>query len=311
MFEERTINMSQTLNKNLVAGATYMVMAGVAFAVINVITQTVTGSAEYGGLGFKPTSDAFWQYFIALIVSIPFIWNSGLASLKTKYPVQHIIRVVLSALGVQAFVFGLAHGVQIWQVIALVMTSPFFILLGAKFYLGEKVGMNRWIASALGFAGAMIVLQPWSTGFNAWSLAPIAAAVLWGAASLITKQLTGHEKPETITMWLLLLLSPINAVLSVGAGFEWPSGNVLLYLIAAGVIQFIAQYCLTKAYSKADASSLQPFDDLRLPFNIIAGFLAFHYLPEGNLWIGIALILAGSAYLFWSEGQNKKAAMAA
>ena len=302
--------MSQTLNKNLVSGAIYMVMAGIAFAVINVITQTVTGSADYGGLAFKPTSDAFWQYFIALVVSLPFIWRSGLASLKTKYPVQHIIRVILSALGVQAFVFGLAHGVQIWQVIALVMTSPFFILLGAKFYLGENVGMNRWIASALGFAGAMIVLQPWSTGFNVWSLAPIAAAILWGAASLITKQLTGHEKPETITMWLLLLLSPINAVLSVGAGFEWPSGQVLWYLLAGGVIQFIAQYCLTKAYSKADASSLQPFDDLRLPFNIIAGFLAFHYLPEGNLWIGIALILAGSAYLMWSEN-GKNVAVAA
>ena len=112
-------------------------------------------------------------------------------------------------------------------------------------------------------------------------------------------------------MWLLLLLSPINAVLSVGAGFEWPSGQVLWYLLAGGVIQFIAQYCLTKAYSKADASSLQPFDDLRLPFNIIAGFLAFHYLPEGNLWIGIALILAGSAYLFWSENQRQKMAVAA
>lgn len=299
--------MSQNTQTNLVAGATFMVAAGIAFAAINVITQTVTGPASYGGLGFKPQSDAFWQYFIALIVSLPFIWRSGLASLKTNFPVQHIIRVVLSALGVQAFVMGLAHGVQIWQVIALVMTSPFFILLGAKMFLGEHVGANRWIAATLGFVGAMIVLQPWSSGFNAWSLAPVAAAVLWGAASLITKQLTNDEKPETITMWLLLLLSPINAMLSIGAGFEWPSGTILWLLLAAGVVQFIAQYCLTKAYSKADASSLQPFDDLRLPFNIVAGFLAFHYLPEGNLWAGIALILAGSAYLMWSENRSKAA----
>ncbi len=297
--------MSQITQNKLVTGAIYMVLAGIAFAVINVITQTVTGPSSYGGLGFKPQSDAFWQYFIALIVSVPFIWRSGLASLKTQFPVQHIIRVVLSALGVQAFVMGLAHGVQIWQVIALVMTSPFFILLGAKFFLGEHVGPNRWIAATLGFVGAMIVLQPWSSGFNAWSLAPVAAAVLWGAASLITKQLTNAEKPETITMWLLLLLSPINAMLSIGAGFEWPSGTILWLLLAAGVVQFIAQYCLTKAYSKADASSLQPFDDLRLPFNIVAGFLAFHYLPEGNLWAGIALILAGSAYLMWSENGKR------
>jgi drug/metabolite transporter (DMT)-like permease len=288
----------------LVVGACYMVAAGAAFAVINVITQTVTGSPDYGGLGFKPQSDAFWQYFIALIVSLPFIWRSGLGSLKTDYPIQHIIRVVLSALGVQAFVMGLSHGVQIWQVIALVMTSPFFILLGAKLFLGENVEPRRWFAAALGFAGAMVVLQPWVSGFNAWSLAPVAAAVLWGAASLITKQLTGHEKSETITMWLLLLLSPINAVLSGIAGFEVPSGNVLYLLLLAGAVQFAAQYFLTKAYSKADASVLQPFDDLRLPFNILAGFLAFGYLPEGNLWIGIAMIIAASLFLLWSENSK-------
>jgi drug/metabolite transporter (DMT)-like permease len=232
----------QLKSTNLVAGASFMVAAGAAFAVINVITQTVTGSPQYGGLGFKPQSDAFWQYFIALIVSLPFIWKSGLGSLKTDYPVQHIIRVILSALGVQAFVMGLSRGVQIWQVIALVMTSPFFILLGAKIFLGEDVESRRWFAAALGFAGAMVVLQPWSSGFNAWSLAPVAAAILWGAASLITKQLTGHEKSETITMWLLLLLSPINAVLSGIAGFEVPTGKILYLLLLAGAIQFAAQY---------------------------------------------------------------------
>ncbi len=282
-------------------GAVYIVLAGIAFAGINVITQTVTGSPDFGGFGFKSTSDAFWQYFIALLFSLPFIFRQGVNALYTEQKTLHVVRVVLSALGVQAFIAGLAHGVQIWQVIALVMTSPFFILLGARFYLGEHVGTERWIAAVLGFAGAMIVLQPWSSGFTLWSLAPVAAAILWGAASLITKQLTAREKPETITMWLLLLLSPINFGLSAAAGFEWPTGTILALLVLAGAVQFIAQYCLTKAYSLADAGFLQPFDDLRLPFNVIAGFLAFHYLPEGNLWIGIALILAGSALLIWTQ----------
>ncbi len=285
-------------------GASYIVLAGIAFAIINVITQKVTGSADYGGYGFKSTSDAFWQYFIALLFSLPFIVRQGWQALVTDHPVRHVVRVIFAALGVQAFIAGLAHGVPIWQVIALVMTSPFFILFGAKYYLGERVGPERWLASIMGFAGAMIVLQPWSSGFSWWSLAPVAAAVLWGAASLITKELTAKEKPETITMWLLLLLTPINFGLSATAGFEWPTGTILALLVAAGALQFIAQYCLTKAYALADAAFLQPFDDLRLPFNIIAGFLAFHYLPEGNLWIGIALILAGSALLVWYQRRN-------
>lgn len=289
-------------------GAIFMVSAGITFAVINVITQKVTGSPDYGGLGFKPTSDAFWQYFIALIVSLPFIHKHGLAALRTAHPATHIIRVVFSALGVQAFIFGLAHGVPIWQVIALVMTSPFFILLGAKFFLGEAVGFERWFAAILGFTGAMIVLQPWSSDFTMWSLAPITAAVLWGVASLLTKVLTVDESPETITMWLLLLLSPINLGLSLAAGFEWPSGAILWLLLAGGVIQFVAQWCLTKAYEKADASFLQPFDDMRLPFNVIAGYLAFSYLPEGNLWFGLLMIMAASTFLLWRQGKIAEAA---
>jgi hypothetical protein len=31
--------------------------------------------------------------------------------------------------------------------------------------------------------------------------------------------------------------------------------------------------------------------------------LAFGYWPEGNIWAGVALILAGSLYLLWS-GRN-------
>ena len=289
-----------------VAGAIFMMSAGISFAGINVITQMVTGDPSYGGLGFKPTSDAFWQYFIALLVSLPFILKNGLSAMKTEHPGKHAVRVLLSAFGVQAFVFSLAKGVPIWQVIALVMTSPFFILLGAKLFLGESVGPDRWFASCLGFTGAMIVLQPWSSGFTLWSLAPIAAAILWGAASLMTKHLTAFEKPETITMWLLLLLSPINAGLSLAAGFEWPAGKVLQLLLLAGIIQFVAQWCLTKAYEKADASFLQPFDDLRLPFNVVAGFLAFGYLPEGNLWLGVAMIMAASAFLMWREKSKER-----
>lgn len=301
--------MNQTTMTPLKA-AGFMIAAGLAFSVINVLTQKVTGSPDWGGLGFKSTSDTFWQYLIALIFSVPFIVRQGLASMKTDRPWLHVLRVVLSALGVQAFVLGLSKGVPIWQVIALVMTSPFFILLGARIFLGETPQANRWIAAAIGFAGVMIVLQPWAPGFTLWSLAPIAAAALWGGASLITRKLTATESSASITLWLLLLLTPINLGLSLSAGFEVPTGTILWMLLLAGFLQFLAQYFLTRAYAAAEATFLQPFDDLRLPFNIIAGFLAFGYLPEGNLWLGIALILAGSAFLLWSEKKANTLAVA-
>ena len=296
--------MSQTFNKNLMAGATYMVLAGIAFAVINALSFQITAVLQ-----FKSQSDLFWQYGIALIFSVPFLLKQGLGSLKTTRPGLHIIRVVLSVLGLQAFNMAFAYGEPTWKVVALVMTSPFFVMLGAKFFLGEKVGPNRWIAAVVAFIGGMIVLQPWSTTFNLYSLLPIVAAFFWGAVSLMTKYFTAEESSVSLTVWLLLLLTPINAAFSVAAGFEWPSMQVLQLLVIGGILVLFAQWCLTKSYAAADAAFVQPFDDLKLISNVFVFGLAFMYWPEGQIWIGLALIVAASSFLMWSENGRHKTAV--
>ena len=121
--------MNQT-NLNPVKGAIFMVLAGVAFAGANAITWTVTYK-----MGFKPQSDAFWQYAIATLFSLPFILRHGLASMRTRHPVLHGVRIILSVLGVQAFTQAFASGMAPWHVVALVMTSPFFVLIGAAVFL--------------------------------------------------------------------------------------------------------------------------------------------------------------------------------
>lgn len=276
-----------------------MVAAGLCFAVANALTQIITSQ-----LGFRPQSDSFWQYAIALVLALPFLRRHGLAGLKTDRPGLHLARVLVSALGVQAFVMALSHGTPIWQVIALVMTSPFFVLLGAAIVLGERVGPSRWGAAALGFAGALVLLRPWETGFAPAALYPVGAAILWAAASLMTKSLTKTERPETVTLWLLVLLTPINGAISLHAGFEWPEGWVLVWLLAGGALVFLAQHLLTLAYASADAAFVQPFDDIKLVSNVVVGWAVFGYLPEGQLWLGVGMILAASAWLLWSERQR-------
>ena len=277
-------------------GALYMVLAGVCFAAANAITFIITNQ-----LGFRAQSDTFWQYAIALALSLPFVLRHGIAGLRTAHPVLHIIRVVLSALGVQAFVMSLAMGTPIWQVIALVMTAPLFVLLGAKVILRETVTPARWMAATIGFLGAMVVSELWTTGITQATLLPIAAAFLWGSVSLMTKYLTRTEAAPTITLWLLVLLTPINGALSLQAGFEWPTPQIWAYLLVAGVIIMAAQYLLTWSYAAADAAFVQPFDDLKLVSNILIYGLLFGYWPDGNLWLGVAMILGASVFLLMSS----------
>lgn len=275
-------------------GAFFMVLAGVCFAIANAITFIITAQLQ-----FLPQSDTFWQYAIALVFSVPFVLRHGFAGLKTKQPVLHLVRVVLSALGVQAFVMSIAQGTPIWQVIALVMTAPIFVLVGAKMFLGEVVNPPRWIAAAVGFAGAIVVSELWVGDWNGAKLLPVAAALFWGASSLLTKYLTRTESAPTITLWLLLLLTPINAGLSIHAGFQMPSGEIWAYLLAGGLIMMAAQYLLTWSYEAADATFVQPFDDLKLISNILIYGLLFQYWPSGNIWLGVVMIMAASGYLAW------------
>ena len=289
--------MNQT---NFIKGAAFMVLAGMCFATVNAITFVITSGADFGGLGFKAQSDTFWQYAIATAFSLPFVLRAGWGKLKTRRPVLHIIRVILSALGVQAFVMSLQSGTPIWQVISLVMTSPIFVLVGAALFLGETVSPPRWIAAAIGLTGATVVSDLWTTGVTTAMIYPVAAAVLWGASSLMTKVLTRTESAPTVTLWLLVLLTPINFGLSVHAGFEWPTLQILGWLTVGGLIMMAAQYLLTWSYAAADAAFVQPFDDLKLISNILIYGIFFGYWPEGNIWAGVAMILCGSLYLLWS-----------
>ena len=281
------------------AGGFWMVAAGLAFAGVNTLEQIVTTRA-----GLPAPTAAFFQYFVALLVILPWSGRQGLAALKTRHPWLQGVRVVFAALGVQAWVAGLAHGVPIGAAVALVMTSPFFVTLGAGLVLGERVTAERWIAVTVGFVGAVVILDPFSGLFTPASLLPVAASLLWAATSLCQKRLLADESPETNTAWLLFLLAPVNLALALPSGIDIPVGQPLLMIVAVGVFTALAQGFLALAYSRADAAYVQPFDHVKLPLNIVASWLVFGWAPPGTLWLGAALIVGASLFLMVRESRE-------
>lgn len=276
-----------------VRAAVIMTAAGAAFAGLNVAIQWATMIA-----GTPAPAAAFWQYLIALVLTLPLIIRSG--GLRTKLPFWHLLRVLLAAGGVQVWVMGLAS-VPIWQAIALSMTSPFLVVAGAAIFLRERVTGARLSATLAGFGGAMIILAPWSESFTIHALLPVAAAALWAGTSLITKMLTRHEPASGITVTMLVLLLPFNALAWSGVGFAMPPAEAWTALLIAGALTALAQYLLTAAYASADATYLQPFDDLKLPLNILLGWIVFAQAPSLGFWPGAALIVLASISLMRRE----------
>lgn len=294
------------VKKPAIIGASYMFAACVAYAGVNVATQWA-GTRT----GIPSVIIAFWQYVIAFIFTVPLIRRGGLAALRTKHFIYHLIRVIMAAAGVQVWIYALTH-IPIWQVIALSMTSPFFVIIFARLFLNEAVTVARFMTTLVGFLGAIIIIAPWSDSYNIYSLLPIAAAALWAVYSVMTKFLTRFEQPASISIYMLVLLTPINALLWAMSGIGMPEmtspmQEVVSILVIIGVLTAIAQYCQITAYSITDAVFLQPFDDLKLPVNVILAWIVFAATPSLNFWPGALLIVGASLYLMRQDAGRLKA----
>jgi len=106
-------------------------------------------------------------------------------------------------------------------------------------------------------------------------------------------------------LYLLVLLVPLNGVFAIGSGFG-VSGNGIWVVALAGVLTACAQYALAGAYRMADAAYLQPFDHVKLPFNVIAGLVVFGFVPPGMMWLGVAIIVLACGWLWQSETKARQ-----
>lgn len=314
--------MNQISSNRPILGATYMLGAGLTFAVVNTLTPIITYQ-----LGVPSTAVVFWQYVIATIFALPLIFRIGLNRLKTRHPVLHEVRAFVSAAGVQVFAFGFASGVPVWQMVALSMTGPFFIIAGSILFLGEKLTIQRLLASVAGFIGALMVSQIGTGGVSWTALLPISAAALWAAATVLTKYLAREEEPESLTLYMLVLITPnhfliglllgigvavlphglLPASLATGFDFGLPGGNALWLIVGLGIVTAASQYFLSLAYKVADATYLQPFDDLKLPLNTLIGWLVLSQVPTVWFWPGAAIILAASIFILQREARTLRA----
>ena len=321
---------SSAFSKGTVTGPVLMIVASLVLAGSNIPQSLLPTPAEYGGFGMASTGMAFWQYLIATVFALPLIARIGLKNLRTRHPLAHEIRAFVSALGVHVFVYGFAAGVPVWQMVTLLSTGPLFIILGSTLFLGEKASPARLGAALVAFIGAIIVSGVGAEGFTPLTLVPIVAAALWAVTDILTKYLSREESPETLTLSLLVLITPnhllilgvataaawlvpglLPAGVATGFPFALPTGTGLWVLLLLGVLTAAAQYLLSAAYKVADATYLQPFGDLKVPLSAVLAWIVLGQVPSVWFWPGAALIIAASAFLFYAEAGRRPPQLAA
>lgn len=192
------------------------------------------------------------------------------------------------------------------QVFALEFTTPIWVILLAPLVLGERLTRVGLFAAALGFAGVMIVTQPFGATLSPGLISAALAAIGFAFSAILTRKLTRTQTITCILFWLTVMQAVFGLVF---AGYDGdialPSAAALPWVILIGFAGLIAHFCLTTALSLAPASIVMPIDFIRLPVIAIVAALVYNEALDPWVFVGAALIF-GANYINITFGNRTK-----
>ena len=261
----------------------------------------------------------FGRTLTALILLFIFLkFTSQKLVFKTHYPLLTCCRVICFFFGFSFFYISLTY-MSLAMANALFFSSPFFISILAIIFLGEKVGIRRWIAILVGFIGVYIVLNPDFENFNYMKLAPVACALFYAISMTITKITSDKDNVYSQMFHLYIGAIGISILFFIFTGkgqfntfsdptfqfitrewftnptYAWP------YIVAMGFVAAVSFYCVFSAYSVASPSVVSLFEYSIIIWAIIIGYVLFNDVPTIRTFVGVALIIGAGVYIYLRE----------
>ena len=272
-------------------------LSGVLFALLNVFTLI---PAQH----LNPYVMAFLRYLFGTMFLVPIVLRLGVhRTMRTHRLPLHLFRGCIHAGGMFLWFIGLPL-TTLASLTALGFTGPIFVTIGAALFLGEDVRLRRWIAVAVGFAGAMIIIRPGIGDLGVGAIVILISTPIFSASNLISKLLARTESAPTIVVWQNLTISLFAAPVALWF-WETPNPTDLLWFVAAGLCGTLGHICQQNGYQLADITLLQPIGFLSLLWNTLFGYFLFFQQPDVWTFVGAAVIFASAMYISHREAVRR------
>lgn len=284
--------MNRAVQGLLLAGA-----AGLTFSVLNVWMRLLTAELD-------PFQVQFLRYGLGLLFVLPL---AGAAALRPKNLPGQLWRGAVHTAGLLCW-FAALPNIPYADLSAISFTGPIFIMLGAAFFLGEKLIWQRWAAAALGLLGVLIVVGPQLGGTGGvYYLWMLLSTPLFAASFLITKALTRRDTPEVIVAWQSLTVTLFTLPLALWV-WEWPSAWAWGVALLSGALGSLGHVLLTHACRLADISAATGVKFLDLVWAVLLGWMVFAEVPTVFTLAGALVILGATTWIARVEARRKASA---
>ena len=287
--------MTETNNR---LGIWLMVATTFVFAMQDGLSQHL--ASEYNVL--MVVMIRYW-FFAAFVMFIASRRAGGLrAAAATTQPWLQGFRGLLLASEICVMVLGFTY-LGLVESHAIFACYPLLIAALSGPILGEQVGWRRWTAIGVGFIGILIILQPGFGVFSPLAIIPAISALMFALYGLLTRYAARKDSAATSFFWT----GTVGAVFMtlIGIWFwepmtptDWAMMGMLCVTGATG------HYLLIKCYDVAEASAVQPFAYLQLPFAASLGIMVFGEAIRPNVVFGASLIVGAGLFTLWRQRQK-------
>ena len=252
--------------------------------------------------------------FAALRVAIGCVLLFAIVKLRgrsLRLP-DYRMAVLLGLLQVALFValshFALLHAGP-GKTSVLVFTMPFWMIVFAHYIIGERMRGAQWIAVALGFAGLVLIVEPWRLTNVVGSLLAVAAGAVWAITAVLSKKWpTAADDPLLFTAWQLtfgFVALGLLAVLHPHAPVSWNAEFVWTLLFSAVLATAIGWWLWTYVLANSPAG-LTGLNSLGIPVvAVLASAIQLGERPPPIELAGMLLIGAALGLLAWLGARRR------
>ncbi len=255
---------------------------------------------KFLGADVSPFQILFFSVLLSFpLVTLMMMRERAPGNLRPVHPGYVAVRTIAGTItgGCAFYAFSV---LPLAQVYAFIFAAPLLITVLSIPILGEKVGMHRWAAVALGLIGVLIVLRPGAAPFTLGHVAGLTAAAGSAIVSVVTRKI-GREERSAV----LMLYPMMTNVIVMGAilPFVWVPIELGQFGLLAlmSTLGFIGGVCSIAAYRNGDAAIVAPMQYSQIIWGALFGLLIFSEVPDRYTLVGAGVIILAGIYVVVRE----------
>ncbi len=277
---------------HLLTGIILMVLGMAVLNAMDAISKLLT--TDYTGIQV-----AWARYAFHLVPLVALAGPSRVRRMvRTINPRAQILRS--TSLAISAVCIILAFSLMpLADAIAVSFIAPLIVVALSARFLGEHVGLHRWIAVVIGFVGMLVLVWPEGNVFETGAIFAVAAAIFWAIGLMMTRHVRGDDPWSTLFFTALIG----TVLLSLAVPFFWRSPSLVAWGLMAsmGLLGGLAHALIILAFRNASASLLAPYNYTLLVWATFYGWLLFQELPDLRGIVGAVIIVTAGLYAGYRE----------